>query len=163
MHKSEDCSDAPIYVASSWKNDPFLDLVHSELFAAGFSTLDFRDQGRWHLNAGPRDDVYGHLHVPAGKTAFEFDLSLMKRAKACLVVLPAGTAVALEVGWFVGRGIPVIVWGEPREPLDITWRLVLESNGGLWPRYSLEAGIGALKVALRDRYQKFRPTSSSRW
>lgn len=117
----------PIYVASSWENGArggLLDVVHAALWDAGFSTLDFRAQGRWWDKAGEdKHPILGRLVSKAGQDAFAFDLDLMRRSAACLAVHPCGIAVALEAGYFAGAGKPMVVWGTPRASLDITWLL----------------------------------------
>lgn len=135
-----------IYVASSWKNDHWLDQIHVELKAAGFNTFDFRSHGRWWTHTSVSDPVFGRCVTKPGQEAFGRDLQGMLESDAALVVLPAGMAVALEAGWFVGAGKPVVVWGEPREPLDITWLLAGESN--LLCRRQLSQAIEALQEAL---------------
>jgi len=123
-----------IYVASSWKNDQFLDLVHARLHKRGFETFDFRKGGRWweHPDAAVEVDArYGRARSQSGNAAFERDLGGMRLCEACLAVLPAGESLMLEVGWFCGAGKPVVVWGRPRSPLNIMWLMVEEVDGGV--------------------------------
>lgn len=141
----------PVYVASSWKNNHFLDHIHETLNASGISTLDFRAQGRWWSKDVKSEDFYGRCRTKAGISAFEYDFKLMQESVGAFVVLPAGEAVALEVGWFAGRGLPIVVWGEPRSPLDITWRVVKEANGILCPDLPLWTAVEHVENLLRGR------------
>jgi len=133
-----------IYVASSWKNDEQLNVVHRAIQCRGVQTLDFRSQGRWWSADDNRDEHYGRIYTQNGIAAFNFDKALMERATGAFILLPAGMATALEAGWFAGRGIPTVVCGIPHEPLDITWLLVAESPGVLALRSSIDFAVVAL-------------------
>lgn len=145
-----------VYVASSWSNGDLLDEVHAALRARGFETLDFRSQGRWWKGEadqaseqGNVDPLYGRINTPEGIQAYDFDFGLMTSADCAFVVHPCGLAVALETGWFAGKGKPIVVWDrEVRKPLDITWRVV-ERRGVLMLGEQLDLAIDALLVCCR--------------
>jgi len=146
-----------IYVASSWKNDPFLDLVHAEFAKRKLATLDFRDKGRWweEVEVGS-DPAYGRIRYEAGIETFEHDFDYMKQAKGAFVVLPAMQSVCLEAGWFAGQGKPVVVWGEPREPLDIMWLMVERAGGVIMVRRSLDDAIEMMQSLIKKKKQRHR-------
>lgn len=127
-----------IYVASSWKIAHLLDPVHAEIRRQGMEPLDFRCNGHW---TGSCDTFEGVQH-------FKFDFDLMKEADGCFAVLPAGESVCMEVGWFCGRGKPVVAWGKPRSPFDIMWLMVNEGGGSLFPEKPLNVAVWAMKVLL---------------
>lgn len=135
-----------IYVASSWRNDQFLDLVHEQLHERGFETFDFRKAGRWweHSDSRRPDSLFGRTRYQDGIAAFERDYDGMKNADACFAVLPSGESLMLEVGWFAGAGKPVVVWGRPRSKFDIMWLMVERAGGLLVPDQKLTNAINCL-------------------
>ena len=103
---------AYVYVASSWKN-LMQEAVVCTLRAAGIACYDFKyDEGanfHWH-EAGVNSDVETHDGYLSGLAhsraveGFASDFDAMKRADACVLVLPCGRSAHLELGWFVGQG-----------------------------------------------------------
>jgi|SRR3712207_281347 len=116
-----------VYVASSWKTDgKLLDSLHTAIQREGCRTWDFRLNGFWWQDVAEEYKTGAHefLGAPEAIRAFEFDKEGLDRAAGLVAVLPAGISVALETGYAAGRGIPVVVWGEPREErFDIMWKL----------------------------------------
>lgn len=126
----------------------FLDLIARELRDVGFEVLDFRAHGRWWECCTERTDKrFGRIFTQAGESALRRDLQMMEQADCCFVVLPAGESVAMEVAWFCARDKPVVVWGEPRGPLELMWGMVRYTWLGSFfiePGASLFEAIGTL-------------------
>lgn len=143
----------PVYVASSWSNGALIDRAHARLHEHGMSTVDFRDQGRWWDESKPVDPRWGRARTPEGLAAFEYDETLMHAARGALIVLPAGESVAIETGWFAGAGIPTVVWGEPRGPLEIMWNLV-NRRGAIAINDDLDTACETLARLMRARREE---------
>jgi hypothetical protein len=114
-----------VYVASSWKNSEKLGAVHLALGNVGLETWDFRLNGFWWEDVAPEFlvDPHAFLNAPQAIDAFAFDKKGLDACQLVVAVMPAGVSTALEVGYAAGRGVPVIIWGEPREPrFDIMWK-----------------------------------------
>lgn len=114
-----------IYLASSWKNTD-QPLMLQCLRDAGHRVYDFRnpwDLGytgfSWH-KAGydPNDpttntdiDTYlKALDTDAAQHGFQTDMDAMVWADTCVLLLESGRSAHLEAGWFVGNGVPTIVF-----------------------------------------------------
>lgn len=115
-----------LYVASSWKNKFYPDMVE-RLRAAGFYVLDWRNppppltgfswseiDPTW--RAWDAEGYRDGLEHPRAQQGFQSDLGMMEQADACVCLLPCGRSAHLEAGWFIGKGTPVIFfWPEPQE------------------------------------------------
>lgn len=116
-----------IYVASSWRNAHQPHVVE-HLRERGFEVYDFRkppgkDTGFAWSSIDPNWMTWtpqqwrSALKHPLAIAGFASDLTGMKWADACVLVLPSGRSSHLEAGWFVGKGKPVCVLAlEPVEP-----------------------------------------------
>jgi len=65
-------------------------------------------------------EVYDFKSHPPGTEAdhlFQLNVSAMRASALCVLIEPAGISAHLELGWFVGRCRPTIVYS-PDEPLD---------------------------------------------
>lgn len=106
-----------LYVASSWRNKNYPDMVRL-LKSAGHDVYDFRDHGfnwtdvpgheDWNLNSVL--DHHKFLYSLEGKRGFERDLGAMKWADAFVMVMPCGRSAHLEAGWALGQGKPTAVF-----------------------------------------------------
>lgn len=106
-----------IYVASSWKNGLYDDVV-ARLRSAGHSVYDFRASATafdWRACATEdqlrdprrfRDEV---LTNRVAVDAFESDIGALRAADATVLVLPCGRSAHLELGFAVARGQRTIV------------------------------------------------------
>ena len=105
---------AKIYVASSWRN-PYYPEVVAKLREAGHEVYDFRNPPhggngfRWtdiDENAlSWRFDQYAEgLHHPKAERQFKADLEALEWADTCVLVLPCGRSAHTEAGWMAGRG-----------------------------------------------------------
>ena len=82
---------ARIYVASSWRNKYFPEVV-TRLREAGHEVYDFR------------------LHHPLAERQFQADIDALTWADTCVLVLPCGRSAHTEAGWMAGAGKRVIAY-----------------------------------------------------
>ena len=118
---------AKIYVASSWRNKYYPEVV-SRLRMEGHDVYDFRNPP--HGGAGFHwTDVdenapnwtfaqYAEgLRHPLAERQFAADLEALKWADVCVLVLPCGRSAHTEAGWLAGAGKKVFAYiPEPRAP-----------------------------------------------
>lgn len=101
-----------IYLASSWKNEPFYNQVLRALRDAGHSVYDFRTAKanfRWEemdLNweQWTPDQFIEAISTDQSIDAFESDLDALEACDTCVLVLPAGNSAHLELGFAAGAG-----------------------------------------------------------
>lgn len=111
---------AKIYVASSWRN-PYFPEVVTALRGAGHEVYDFRNPP--HGGKGFRwTDVdenafswtftqYAEgLHHPKAERQFQADREALEWADTCVLVLPCGRSAHTEAGWMAGAGKKVIAY-----------------------------------------------------
>lgn len=111
---------AKIYVASSWRNNYYPEVV-SRLREAGHEVYDFRNPPhggngfRWTdidenaLNWSFKEYAEGLCH-PMAERQFQADLDALKWADTCVLVLPCGRSAHTEAGWLAGAGKKVLVY-----------------------------------------------------
>ena len=131
-----------VYVASSWRNESQPEVVRL-LRAEGFEVYDFRDPTnykgafRWSDLGTERPEDWSpqqcieFLAHPRAEEGFRQDFEAMRRADACVLVLPAGRSANLEAGWFVGQGKPLVVlkdWGVPDLMYKMATRVVANAE-----------------------------------
>lgn len=110
-----------IYLASSWKNKYFDDVL-AALVAAGHQVYNFRcphgDPAEigftWQqVDPGCMDwtaEEYQHnLTHPLAEQQFKNDLEAMTACDTCVLLLPCGRSAHTEAGWFAGQGKRVFV------------------------------------------------------
>ena len=111
---------ARIYVASSWRNKYYAEVVE-RLRAAGHEVYDFRNPP--HGGAGFHwTDIdpdapnwtfpqyaQGLTH-PKAERQFVADLQALQWADTCVLVLPCGRSAHTEAGWMAGAGKKVIAY-----------------------------------------------------
>ena len=108
-----------IYVASSWRNTYYPDVV-AALRNAGHDVYDFRnppsgDPGfHWtnvdeHCANWTPTQYQANLTHPLAERQFKNDIEAMSACDACVLVLPCGRSAHVEAGWFAGQGKPVYV------------------------------------------------------
>ena len=111
---------ARIYVASSWRN-PYYPEVVKTLREAGHEVYDFRNPPhggngfRWtDIDAEAFQwsfDQYAQgLTHPLAERQFAADLEALEWADTCVLVLPSGRSAHTEAGWLAGRGRRVVVY-----------------------------------------------------
>ena len=111
---------AKIYVASSWRNQYFPEVVE-RLRAEGHEVYDFRNPPhggngfKW-TTIDPNapnwtfDEYKEGLKHPLAQRQFQADLEALEWADTCVLVLPCGRSAHTEAGWLSGRGRRVLVY-----------------------------------------------------
>jgi hypothetical protein len=111
---------ARIYVASSWRNPYFPDVVE-RLRRAGHEVYDFRNPP--HGGAGFHwtdidenapdwtfDQYAEGLRHPLAERQFQADIDALTWADTCVLVLPSGRSAHTEAGYMAGSGKRVLVY-----------------------------------------------------
>ena len=118
---------ARIYVASSWRNPYFPEVVVA-LRAAGHEVYDFRNPSHgcsgfhWtdideNATNWSFEEYTEGLSHPKAEKQFAADLDALEWADTCVLVLPCGRSAHTEAGWMAGTGRKVVVYiPEMREP-----------------------------------------------
>lgn len=110
-----------LYLIGSLRN-PRVPIVAHRLRAAGFEVFD-----DWFASGPTADEAWQAYEIQRGHTfqeallghsakhTFGFDFEHLRRAKAAVLVLPAGKSGHLELGWVIGAGRPgfILLDGEP--------------------------------------------------
>lgn len=122
-----------IYVASSWRNEFYEDVVCS-LRAAGHDVYDFRnppsgDEGfKWscvaedYMDWAPQEYRKQLMH-PKAVRQFGNDIRAMESCDVCVLVLPCGRSAHTEAGWFAGRGHEVYAYIPVRQEPELMYKL----------------------------------------
>ena len=111
---------AKIYVASSWRNQYYPEVV-AKLREAGHEVYDFRNPPhggngfRWtdideNATNWTFEQYAEGLHHPKAKRQFAADLDALNWADTCVLVLPSGKSAHTEAGWMAGAGKRVIAF-----------------------------------------------------
>lgn len=111
---------AKIYVASSWRNQYFPEVV-AALRAAGHEVYDFRNpphggNGFHWTDVDPKafdwtNEQYAQgLHHPLAEKQFKADMEALEWADTCVLVLPCGRSAHTEAGWMAGAGRRVVAY-----------------------------------------------------
>ena len=111
---------ARIYVASSWRN-PYFPEVITRLRESGHEVYDFRNPP--HGGAGfhwtdidPNAPAWTYaqyaegLHHPLAERQFQADIDALTWADTCVLVLPCGRSAHTEAGWMAGAGKRVVAY-----------------------------------------------------
>lgn len=124
---------AKIYVASSWRNKYFPDVV-KKLREAGHEVYDFRNPPHDHGAFYWRDidpeydkwDVQQYkrgLGHPSSERQFRADLDALNWADTCVLVLPCGRSAHTEAGWMKGKGRRTIVYIPEMQEAELMYKL----------------------------------------
>lgn len=111
---------ANIYVASSWRNQYYPEVVRC-LREAGHQVYDFRNPPhggngfRWtDVDENALKWIFAQysegLHHPLAERQFKADLEALEWADTCVLVLPCGRSAHTEAGWMAGAGKRVIAY-----------------------------------------------------
>ena len=122
-----------IYVASSWRNIYYPDVV-AKLRDAGHDVYDFRnppsgDPGFKWDNVDSRymewtpEEYRAHLDHPKAIKQFGNDIEAMEVCDTCVLVLPCGRSAHTEAGWFAGRGKNVLVYIPEKQEPELMYKL----------------------------------------
>lgn len=124
---------AKIYVASSWRNTYYPEVV-AKLREAGHEVYDFRNPPhggngfRWtdiddNAPSWTFEQYAEGLHHPKAERQFHADLEALEWADACVLVLPCGRSAHTEAGWMAGRGKKVLVYIPKMEEPELMYKL----------------------------------------
>jgi len=122
-----------IYVASSWRNKSYTEVV-SKLRDAGHEVYDFRnppsgDNGFWwdsidsHYMDWTPEKYREMLMHPRATKQFDNDIKAMKSCDVCVLVLPCGRSAHTEAGWFSGQGKKVLVYIPEKQEPELMYKL----------------------------------------
>ena len=111
---------ARIYVASSWRN-PYFPEVVTRLREAGHEVYDFRNPphggtGFHWTDIDPKAPEWTFaqyaegLHHPLAERQFQADIDALTWADTCVLVLPCGRSAHTEAGWMAGAGKRVLAY-----------------------------------------------------
>ena len=111
---------ARIYVASSWRN-PYFPEVVTRLREAGHEVYDFRNPphggaGFHWTDVDPAAPNWTYaqyaegLHHPLAERQFQADIDALTWADTCVLVLPCGRSAHTEAGWMAGAGKRVLAY-----------------------------------------------------
>ena len=111
---------ARIYVASSWRN-PYFPEVVTRLREAGHEVYDFRNPphggaGFHWTDVDPDAPNWTYaqyaegLHHPLAESQFQADIDALTWADTCVLVLPCGRSAHTEAGWMAGAGKRVLAY-----------------------------------------------------
>ncbi len=126
-----------IYVASSWRNVYYEDVVKA-LREAGHDVYDFRnppsgDEGfKWscvsedYMEWTPQQ-YREQLEHPKAVRQFGNDIRAMEACDTCVLVLPCGRSAHTEAGWFAGSGRKVLAYIPERQEPELMYKLLLAS------------------------------------
>ena len=132
---------AKIYVASSWRNQYYTDVV-GRLSEAGHEVYDFRNPpqgtGGFHwsdVNLNYMEwsvDQYREgLKSKKAEQQFANDIEALTWADTCLLVLPCGRSAHTEAGWMAGAGKKVIVYIPEMQEAELMYKLFDFVSGDL--------------------------------
>ena len=132
---------ARIYVASSWRNLFYPDVVNA-LRAAGHQVYDFRNpphggQGFHWTDIDPEAPQWSFaqyaqgLHHPLAERQFASDMEALEWADTCVLVLPCGRSAHTEAGWMAGHGRRVIVYIPEMQEPELMYKLFDAVTGSL--------------------------------
>ena len=124
---------AKIYVASSWRNPYFPEIV-KKLREWGHEVYDFRNPPHNHgafmwKNIDPEFDKWTvadykkGLEHPSSVRQFQADLDALNWADTCLLVLPCGRSAHTEAGWMKGAGKRVVVYIPEMQEAELMYKL----------------------------------------
>ena len=124
---------ARIYVASSWRNKYFPEVVARlredghEVYenrnpphgGAGFHWTDIDENApEWSFSQYAEG-----LHHPKAERQFRADLEALEWADTCVLVLPCGRSAHTEAGWMAGAGKKVIVYIPEMQEPELMYKL----------------------------------------
>ena len=126
-------SQHKIYVASSWRNEYYPEVV-AKLREAGHDVYDFRnppsdDHGFWWDSIDPlymewTPEKYKKMLMhPKAMKQFDNDIKAMKSSDACVLVLPCGRSAHTEAGWFAGQGKKVLTYIPEKQEPELMYKL----------------------------------------
>ena len=124
---------AKIYVASSWRNTYYPEVV-ARLKEARHEVYDFRNPPhggngfRWtdideNAPNWSFEQYAEGLYHPKAERQFKADLEALDWADTCVLVLPCGRSAHTEAGWMKGAGKRTIVYIPKMEEPELMYKL----------------------------------------
>ena len=122
-----------IYVASSWKNTFYTQVVE-RLRAQGYDVYDFRADGfgwheideNWRLWT-PAQMLDAHQH-PRAFRHYQQDLTALTGADVVVAVLPFGLSAGMDLGYAVGPGKYTVVYAPAIREADLMLKMADETT-----------------------------------
>ena len=132
---------ARIYVASSWRNKYFPEVV-TRLREAGHEVYDFRNPPHggagfhWtDIDPDAPNWTYAQyaegLHHPLAERQFQADIDALTWADTCVLVLPCGRSAHTEAGWMAGAGKRVLAYIPEMVEPELMYKLFAGVAGSL--------------------------------
>ena len=132
---------ARIYVASSWRN-PYFPEVVTRLREAGHEVYDFRNPphggaGFHWTDVDPDAPNWTYaqyaegLHHPLAERQFQADINALTWADTCVLVLPCGRSAHTEAGWMAGAGKRVVAYIPEMVEPELMYKLFAGVAGSL--------------------------------
>ena len=132
---------ARIYVASSWRNQYYPEVVQ-RLREAGHEVYDFRNPphggaGFHWTDVDPDAPNWTYaqyaegLHHPLAERQFQADIDALSWADTCVLVLPCGRSAHTEAGWMAGAGKRVIAYIPEMVEPELMYKLFDDVAGSL--------------------------------
>ena len=132
---------ARIYVASSWRN-PYFPEVVTRLREAGHEVYDFRNPphggaGFHWTDVDPEAPNWTYaqyaegLHHPLAERQFQADIDALTWADTCVLVLPCGRSAHTEAGWMAGAGKRVFAYLPEMVEPELMYKLFAGVAGSL--------------------------------
>lgn len=132
---------ARVYVASSWRNQYFPEVV-KRLREAGHEVYDFRNPPHggagfhWtDIDPNAPDWTYAQyaegLHHPLAERQFQADIDALTWADTCVLVLPCGRSAHTEAGWMAGAGKRVLAYIPEMVEPELMYKLFAGVAGSL--------------------------------
>ncbi len=132
---------ARIYVASSWRNQYYLEVVQ-RLREAGHEVYDFRNPphggaGFHWTDVDPDAPNWTYaqyaegLHHPLAERQFQADIDALSWADTCVLVLPCGRSAHTEAGWMAGAGKRVVAYLPEMVEPELMYKLFDDVAGSL--------------------------------
>ena len=154
---------AKIYVASSWRNQYYPEVVKT-LRDAGHEVYDFRNPphgkgGFYWKNLDPEFDKWNvhqykqGLKHPASELQFQCDLDALNWADTCLLVLPCGRSAHTEAGWMKGSGKRTIVYIPEMQEPELMYKLFDLISGDMEEVLDFLEGNDISRCTVSDIYK----------
>ena len=132
---------ARVYVASSWRNQYFPEVV-KRLREAGHEVYDFRNPPHggagfhWtDIDPDAPNWTYAQyaegLRHPLAERQFQADIDALTWADTCVLVLPCGRSAHTEAGWMAGAGKRVIAYIPEMVEPELMYKLFAGVAGSL--------------------------------
>lgn len=123
-----------IYIASSWKNQPAVEMLTDHLRQRGHTILSFIENNHGeNPNSSVNELKHGAKPVPFdewcmspdGERCFKYDTDGAMLSDLVIYVAPSGKDAAAECGMAFGRGVPIVGLYAKGEDFGLMRRMML--------------------------------------